>query len=67
MEFNDVSKTGLRTKIRQRVPEIYHFSRRNPHKLDTFDVSKTKEKNANRLFIKNLIIIIYNVTEKIIK
>ncbi len=67
MEFNDVSKTGLKTQIRKRVPEIYHFSRRNPHKLDTFDVSKTKKKNANGLFIKNLIIIIYNVTEKIIK
>jgi hypothetical protein len=67
MKFNDVSKTGLRTQIRQRVPEIFHFSRRNPHKLDTFDVSKTKKKNANRLFIKNLIIIIYSVTEKIIK
>ncbi len=67
MKFNDVSKTGLRTQIRQRVPEIYHFSRRKPHKLDTFNVSKTKKKNENRLFIKNLIIIIYNVTEKIIK
>ncbi len=42
IEFNDVSKTGLRTQIRQRVPEIYHFSRRNPHKVDTFDVSKIK-------------------------
>jgi hypothetical protein len=67
MKFNKVSKTGLRTQIRQRMPEIYHFSRHNPHKLDTFDVSKTKKKNANRLFIKNLIIVIYNVTEKIIK
>ncbi len=67
MEFNDVSKTSLRTQIHQRVPEIYHFSCRNPHKLDTFNVSKTKDKNENRLFIKNLIIIIYNVTEKIIK
>jgi hypothetical protein len=44
MKFNEVSKTGLRTQIRQRVPEIYQFSRRNPHKLDTFDVSKTKKK-----------------------
>ncbi len=42
MKFNDVSKAGLRTQIHQRVPEIYHFSRRNPHKLDTFDVSKIK-------------------------
>ncbi len=42
MEFNDVPKTDLRTQIRQRVPEIYHFSRCNPHKLDTFDVSKIK-------------------------
>jgi hypothetical protein len=67
MKFNDVSKTGLRSQIRQRVPEIYYFSRRNPHKFDTFNVSKTKKKNVNRLFIKNLIIIIYNVTEKIIK
>jgi hypothetical protein len=67
MEFNDVSKTGLRTQIHQRVPEIYHFSRRNSHKLDTFNVFKTKKKNENRSFIKNLIIIIYNVTEKIIK
>ncbi len=33
MEFNNVSKIGLRTKIRQRVPEIYHFSHRKPHKL----------------------------------
>ncbi len=30
MEFNDVYKTGLRTQIRQPVPEIYHFPRRNP-------------------------------------
>jgi hypothetical protein len=39
MDFIDVSKTGLRAQIRQRVPEIYHFSRRNPPKLDTFNVS----------------------------
>jgi hypothetical protein len=42
MDFNGVFKTGLRTQIRQRVPEIYHFSRRNPPKLDTFNVSKMK-------------------------
>jgi hypothetical protein len=42
MEFNDVSKTGLRNQIRQRVPEMYHFSRCNPHKLDTFNASKIK-------------------------
>ncbi len=42
MEFNRLSKTGIRTLIRQRVPEIYHFSRRNPHKLDNFNVSKIK-------------------------
>ncbi len=42
MEFNDVSKTGLRTQIRQRVLEIYHFSRRNPHKLEILNVSKIK-------------------------
>jgi hypothetical protein len=35
MELND----GLRTQIRQRVLEIYHFSRR---KLITFNVSKIK-------------------------
>ncbi len=33
MEFNDVSKTGLWTKISQRVPEIYHYPHRNPRKL----------------------------------
>ncbi len=49
MKFNDVSKTGLRTQIREREPEIYHFSRLNPHKLDTFDVSKTKKKKCKSL------------------
>jgi hypothetical protein len=40
MEFNGVFKTDLRTQIRQRVPEIYHFCRRNPHKLNILNVSK---------------------------
>jgi hypothetical protein len=30
MEFNSVSKTGLRTQIRQSVLEIYYFFHRNP-------------------------------------
>ncbi len=37
MEFNDVFKIGLRAKIRQRVPDIYHFSQR---KLEILNVSK---------------------------
>jgi hypothetical protein len=44
MEFNKVSKIGLRTKIRQRVPEIYYFCRRNPRKLEILNVSKMKKK-----------------------
>jgi hypothetical protein len=44
MEFNNVSKTGLRSQIRQRVFKIYHFSHRNPHKFDILNVSKTKKK-----------------------
>jgi hypothetical protein len=39
MEFNNVSKTGLRTQNRQGVPEIYHFSHRKPHKLEILNVS----------------------------
>jgi hypothetical protein len=54
MGFNDVSKTGLGTQIRQRVPEIYHFSRRTPHKLDTFNVSKTKKKMQIAYLLKIL-------------
>jgi hypothetical protein len=42
MEFNIVSKIGLRTQIRQRVPEIYYFSQRKPHKLKILNVSKIK-------------------------
>jgi hypothetical protein len=42
MEFNNVSKIGLRTQIRQRVPEIYYFCRRKPHKLEILNVSKIK-------------------------
>ncbi len=42
MEFNNVSKIGLRTQIRQRVPEIYHFSHRKPHKLKILNLSKIK-------------------------
>ncbi len=38
MEFNNVSKTGLRTQNRQRVPEIYHFFHRKPHKLEILNV-----------------------------
>jgi hypothetical protein len=38
------SKTGLRTQIRKRVPEIYHFSHRNPHKLGILYISKMKKK-----------------------
>ncbi len=34
MEFDGVSKTGLKTQIRQRVPEIFYFGRHNPHKLN---------------------------------
>ncbi len=44
MEFNRLSKTGIRTQIRQRVPEIYHFSHRKPHKLKILNISKTKQK-----------------------
>jgi hypothetical protein len=44
IEFKNVFKTGLRTKIRQRVPEIYHFSDRKPHKLEIPNVSKMKKK-----------------------
>jgi hypothetical protein len=44
MEFSDVSKTGFRIQIRQRVPEICHFSCRNPHKLNILNVAKTKKK-----------------------
>jgi hypothetical protein len=33
MEFNNDPKTGLKTEISQRVPEIYHYPHRNPHKL----------------------------------
>jgi hypothetical protein len=44
MEFNNVSKIGLRTQIRQRVPDIYHFSHRKPQKLEILNVSKTKKK-----------------------
>jgi hypothetical protein len=44
MEFNNVFKTGLRTKIRQRVLEIFHFSHRKPHKLEILSVSKMKKK-----------------------
>jgi hypothetical protein len=40
IEFNNVSKTGLRTKIRQRLLEIYYFSHPNPHKLEILGVSK---------------------------
>ncbi len=41
MEFNNVSKTGLRTKIRQHDLEIYVFSHRNPQKLNILNVSRT--------------------------
>ncbi len=34
MEFNNVSKTCFRSQLHQRVPEIYYFSHRNPHKLE---------------------------------
>jgi hypothetical protein len=44
MEFNNVSKIGLRTQIRQRVSEIYHFSHHKPQKLEILNVSKTKKK-----------------------
>jgi hypothetical protein len=44
MEFNNVSKIDLRTQIRQRVPEIYHFSYRKPHKPEILNVSKTTKK-----------------------
>jgi hypothetical protein len=40
MEFNKVSKIDLRTQIRQRVPEIFHFSHRKPHKLEILNVCK---------------------------
>jgi hypothetical protein len=40
MEFKSVFKTGVRTKIRQRVPEIYYFCRRKPHKLEILNVCK---------------------------
>ncbi len=42
MEFDNVSKIGLWTQIRQRVLEIYHFSHRKPHKLKILNVSKIK-------------------------
>jgi hypothetical protein len=38
MEFNKVSKIDLR--IRQRVPEIYYFCRRKPHKFEILNVCK---------------------------
>ncbi len=42
MKFNNVSKIRLRTQIRQRVPEIYHFAHRKPHKLKILNDSKIK-------------------------
>ncbi len=44
MKFNNVSKTGLRTQVRQRMLEIYYFSHRNPHKLEIFNVSLGAQK-----------------------
>jgi hypothetical protein len=59
MEFNNVSKTGLRSQIRQRVREIYHFSHCNPHKFDILNVSKTKKKNTNFAYLLKISTIIH--------
>jgi hypothetical protein len=56
MEFNNASKIGFRTQIRQCVPEIYQFSHRKPHKLKILNVKEIflfKERPIT-LFIKNV-------------
>jgi hypothetical protein len=55
MKFSNVSKTGFRIKIRQRVPKIHDFSHRNTYKLEILKVSKMKHIYEFRLFIKNLL------------
>jgi hypothetical protein len=61
MEFNKLSKTGRRTKIRQGLSEICNFSHHNPHKLEIFNVSKIGifssiwlERSQEPLFPENL-------------
>jgi hypothetical protein len=64
MEFNNVSKIGLRTQVRQRVPEIYHFSHRKPHKLKILNVSTLL--NSIRTFSTKILVPASNSLSKLV-
>ncbi len=70
MEFNNVSKTGLRTQIRQRVPEIYQFSHRNTHQLkiiNVFQNLKQKIKVFVKVFVNCKILNLENIQSSLTK